>query len=70
MFEPWFLFVAATHHLPGPMRWTPARVVAVLAALTVLKLAQEWALHVGQVFESMTSIQFLEELWRRLTGGS
>ena len=70
VFEPWFLFVAATHHLPGPMRWTPARVVAVLAALTVLKLAQEWALHVGQVFESMTSIQFLEELWRRLTGGS
>ena len=70
VFEPWFLFVAATHHLPGPMRWTPTRVVAVLTALTGLKLAQEWALHVGQVFESMTSIQFLEELWRRLTGGS
>ena len=70
VFEPWVLLVAALPHLPGPMRWTPARVVAVLAALTGLKLAQEWALHVGQVFESMTSIQFLEELWRRLTGGS
>ena len=42
---------------------------AVLAVLTVLKLVQEWALHVGQVFESMTSLQFLEEVWRRLTGG-
>jgi hypothetical protein len=28
------------------------------------------ALHVGQVFESMTSVQLLEEVWRRLTGGS
>jgi hypothetical protein len=70
VFEPWFLFVAAIHHLPRPLRWTPARVAAVLAILTALKLVQEWALHVGQVFESMTSVQFLEELWRRLTGGS
>ena len=69
MFEPWFIFVAAIHHLPRPLRWTPARVAAVLAVLTALKLVQEWALHVGQVFESMTSIQFLEEVWRRLTGG-
>jgi hypothetical protein len=70
VFEPWFLFVAAIHHLPRPLPWTPARVAAVLAILTALKLAQEWALHVGQVFESMTSIQFLEELWRRITGGT
>jgi hypothetical protein len=45
-------------------------VAAVLAVLTALKLVQEWALHVGQLFESMTSIQFLEEVWRRLTGGT
>ena len=69
VFEPWFIFVAAIHHLPRPLRWTPARLAAVLVALTALKLVQEWALHVGQVFESMTSIQFLEEVWRRLTGG-
>jgi hypothetical protein len=69
VFELWFLFVAAIHHLPRPLRWTPARLAAVLAVLTALKLAQEWALHVGQLFESMTSIQFLEEVWRRLTGG-
>ena len=69
VFELWFLFVAATHHLSRPLRWTPARLVAVLAVLTALKLVQEWALHVGQLFESMTSIQFLEEVWRRLTGG-
>ncbi len=69
VFELWFLFVAATHHLSRPLRWTPARLAAVLAVLTALKLAQEWALHVGQLFESMTSIQFLEEVWRRLTGG-
>lgn len=68
VFEFWFLFVAAIHHLPRPLPWTPARVGAALAVLTVLKLGQEWALHVGQVFESMTSVQFLEELWRRLTG--
>ena len=70
VFEPWFIFIAAIHHLPAPLRWTPARIVSVLAVLTALKLAQEWALHIGQVFESMTSIQFLQELWRRLTGGS
>jgi hypothetical protein len=69
VFEPWFIFVAAIHHLPEPLRWTPARVAAVLAVLTALKLVQEWALHVGQIFESMTSVQFLEEVWRRLTGG-
>lgn len=69
VFEPWFILVAAIHHLPGPLRWTPARLTGVLAVLTALKLVQEWALHVGQVFESMTSIQFLQELWRRLTGG-
>ncbi|MFH0751828.1 MAG: hypothetical protein V2B17_08325 [Chloroflexota bacterium] len=69
VFEFWFILVAAIHHLPRPMTWTPGRVAAILAVLTVLKLVQEWALHVGQVFESMTSIQFLEELWRRLTGG-
>jgi len=70
VFEPWFLVVAAVHHLPEPVTWTPARLGAVLVVLTALKLVQEWALHVGQVFESMTSIQFLEELWRRLTGGT
>ena len=70
VFEPWFIFVAAIHHLPEPLRWTPTRVAAVLATLTLLKLGQEWALHVGQIFESMTSVQFLEEIWRRLTGGS
>jgi hypothetical protein len=69
VFEFWFIFVAAIHHLPRPLRWTPARVAAVLGVLTALKLVQEWALHVGQVFESMTSLQFLEEVWRRLTGG-
>jgi hypothetical protein len=70
VFEPWFIFVAAIHHLPAPLPWTPARVATVLAVLTALKLAQEWALHIGQVLESMTSIQFLQELWRRLTGGT
>jgi len=69
VFEPWFIVVAAIHHLPRPLPWTPARLAAVLTVLTALKLVQEWALHVGQVFESMTSVQFLEELWRRLTGG-
>jgi hypothetical protein len=69
VFEPWFIVVAALHHLPEPFRWTPARITAALAALTGLKLAQEWALHVGRVFDSMTSLEFLEELWRRITGG-
>ena len=31
VFEPWFIFVAAIHHLPTPLRWTPTRVAAVLA---------------------------------------
>ena len=69
VFEFWFIFVAAIHHLPQPLRWSPGRLAIALAALTALKLLQEWALHVGQVFESMTSVEFLEEVWRRLTGG-
>jgi hypothetical protein len=69
VFEVWFLFVAAIHHLPRPVPWTPGRLAAVLTILTAVKLLQEWALHVGRLFDSMTSIQFLEEVWRRLTGG-
>ena len=69
VFELWFLVVAGAHCLRRPPRWTPARLASVLAVLTGLKLLQEWALHVGQLFESMTSLEFLDEVWRRLTGG-
>ena len=40
VFEPWFIFVAAIHHLPAPLRWTPARLAVVL---TVADRAQAGA---------------------------
>ncbi len=69
VFELWFLFVAAIHHRARPLRWSGGNLAIVLAALTGLKLLHEWALHVGQVFEPMTSVEFLEEVRRRLTSG-
>jgi hypothetical protein len=68
VFEFWFLVVAAV----GPTRvaaWTVRRLVACLVALTALKEVQEWALHGARMFDAVSSLEFLELVWRRLTGG-
>jgi hypothetical protein len=68
VFEFWFLLVAAV----GPARvasWGAGRVVACLVALTALKEVQEWALHGARMFDSVSSLEFLELVRQRLTGG-
>src|SRR5260221_4125669 len=44
VFEFWFLFIAALHHVRPVLDWTTPRLAAVLAPLIVAKEVQEWAL--------------------------
>jgi hypothetical protein len=69
VFETWFLLVAVLHHRRRPVRWTPGHLAAALAGLTALKLLQEWALHGARAFDGLSSLEFLDRLWRWLTGG-
>jgi hypothetical protein len=68
VFELWFLVVAAL----GPARvagWSGARLAVVLLALTAIKELQEWALHGARLFDGISSLEFLDLVRRRLTGG-
>lgn len=69
VFETWFLLVALLHHRREPVRWTPALLAVALAGTTAAKLVQEWAIHGGRVFDGMSSLEFLDQLRRLLTGG-
>ena len=68
VFELWFLLVAAA----GPARvggWSVGRLAAVLLALTAIKEVQEWALHGARLFDGISSLEFLDLVRQRLTGG-
>jgi hypothetical protein len=68
VFELWFLLVAAA----GPARiagWSVSRYVLSLVLLTVLKEVQEWAIHGARLFDGISSLEFIDLLARRLTGG-
>jgi len=69
VFETWFILVALLHHLSRPVRWTPGHVAAALATVTAFKLVQEWALHGARAFDGLSSLEFLDQLWRWRTGG-
>ena len=67
VFELWFLLVAAA----GPERvasWSAARVGVALLALTAAKEVQEWAIHGARLFDGISSLEFLDLVWRRVTG--
>lgn len=67
VFEFWFIVVAAV----GQQRvasWSVPRIAAVLVVLTVLKEGQEWALHGARLFDGISALEFLDLVWRRLTG--
>lgn len=68
LFEFWFLAVAFTMRYRTSFAWTAGRTSVVLAGLLAAKLVQEWALHVGRLFDSMTFLGALEGIWRALTG--
>ena len=68
VFEFWFILVAAL----GAARvsgWSRARLALAIALLTALKEFQEWALHGARLFDSIGALEFVDLVWRRLTGG-
>jgi hypothetical protein len=68
VFELWFLVVAAVHHFRPAFAWSARSLVPTLVALTAIKELQEWALHVGRVFDGYSSLDALGGLWTWLTG--
>ena len=67
VFEFWFLLVAFV----GDGRvatWSLTRLGLTLALLTLLKEAQEWALHGARLFDSIGALEAIDLVWRRLTG--
>lgn len=69
VFEFWFLAVAALHRFRPGFAWTGPRLVVALAALGGLKELHEWALHGGRIFDGISSTEFLELVWRAISGG-
>lgn len=69
VFEVWFLAVAALHHVRPGLRWSGRQTAVALVVLTGLKELHEWALHGGRIFDGISSTEFLELVWRWLTGG-
>jgi hypothetical protein len=69
VFELWFLCVAAVHRFRPGLQWRPAATALVLAVLAAMKEFQEWALHGARLFDSISSLDFLEMVRRWLTGG-
>jgi hypothetical protein len=63
LFEFWFLAVAFTMRYRPGFAWTPRRSAVALAALLGGKLVQEWALHVGRLFDSFTFLGALGSIW-------
>ena len=68
VFELWFLLVAAVG-AERVARWSIPRIATALVVLTAVKEAQEWALHGARLFDGISSLEFLDLVRRRLTGG-
>ena len=67
LFEFWFIAVAFTTRFRPAFAWTPVRAAGVLAVLLAGKLAQEWALHIGRIFDEMTFLGAIGSAWDMLT---
>ncbi len=67
LFEFWFVAVAFTMRFRPAFAWTPVRAAAVLVALLPGKLVQEWALHVGRLFDELTFLGVLGSIWDAIT---
>jgi hypothetical protein len=68
VFEFWFLLVAALHRFRPGFIWRPMQLAAALIALLALKEAQEWALHGARLFDSLSSLEFLDRVGQWLRG--
>ena len=62
LFEFWFLFVAALHHVRPGFAWTRTRLAVVLVPLLVAKEVQEWALHWARLFDQITFVDALDQV--------
>lgn len=60
VFEPWFLLVAAVHHVRPGFTWRGPTLAATLAVLLALKELQEWAIHGARLFDSISALEFLD----------
>ncbi len=67
VFEFWFLLVAVVGSSKVEA-WSNGRRALATLALTALKEIQEWALHGARLFDSISSLEFLELVRQRLTG--
>jgi len=67
LFEFWFIAVAFTMRFRPASVWAPTRAAAVLAVLLAGKLVQEWALHVGRLFDGTTFLGAIESIWHAVT---
>jgi hypothetical protein len=68
LFEAWFLLIAGMQSFH--LTWERSRplVLSAGSTLLVLKLLQEYALHVGQWFEGFTAVEAVEAIWEWVTG--
>ncbi len=68
LFEFWFLAVAFTMRFRPAFAWTLGRSVVALGLLGAVKETQEWALHVGRLFDGVTFLQALDAVRRAVVG--
>jgi hypothetical protein len=68
VFEIWFLVVAGLHASGRSVTWKAPQLVAVLVAALLVKEVQEWAIHGARLFDSMSSLQVLDDAFGWLTG--
>jgi hypothetical protein len=68
VFEFWFLFIAAFHHVRPGFAWTRGQLALVLVPLIGAKEVQEWALHWARLFDGITFLQALDQIRRWLLG--
>ena len=66
-FEFWFIAVAFTMRYRPTFVWSSRRAAGVLAVLLGAKLVQEWALHVGRLFDTTTFLGAIESIWDAAT---
>jgi hypothetical protein len=68
VFELWFLVVAALQRFRPGTVIVAAPAALVLAGLVAVKELQEWALHGARLFDGISSLEFLDQVRRWLTG--
>jgi hypothetical protein len=68
VFEFWFLFIAAWHHVRPGFTWTAARLAAVLVPLIGAKEVQEYLLHWARMFDNITFLEALDQIRGWLVG--